>query len=98
MQRIPLLPLQAVYTICAFFYNLEWIDPVTPTNPITPTLTVRTGGQDVAVVRKPMARPGEFSFTLLPRNCTAGCPWFLAQVCVSDKGDMVVVSGDQRCP
>lgn len=87
-----------MYTICSFFYNLEWIDPVTPANPITPTLTVRTGGQDVAVVRKPMVRPGEFSFTLLPRNCTAGCPWFLAQVCVSDKGDMVVVSGDQRCP
>ncbi|KAG2423602.1 hypothetical protein HYH02_015302 [Chlamydomonas schloesseri] len=122
----PLKPAPAVYTICSFFYNLEWapgtaVSADAPVNPAftvitgadqnagagrgtagsssTTTTTTAAGGGEVLVgtLGKPLWKPGEFSFTLLPRNCTPDCPWYLGQVCVDGAGKVRVVSGAERC-
>ncbi|KAG2427615.1 hypothetical protein HXX76_012268 [Chlamydomonas incerta] len=120
----PLKPAPAVYTICSFFYNLEWAPGtvINADNPVTPAFSVITGADQnagagrgtagsssssssgssagevlVGTLGKPLWKPGEFSFTLLPRNCTPECAWYLGQVCVDGAGKVRVVSGAERC-
>ncbi|KAG2482722.1 hypothetical protein HYH03_018354 [Edaphochlamys debaryana] len=95
-----LKPITATYTVCSFFYNLEWAPGtlVDGDHPVVPTLSVTTdsGGTLVGSVSRPLTQPGQFTFTLVPRNCVPGCPWYLAQVCV-DASRVRVVTGDERC-
>ncbi|KAG2482724.1 hypothetical protein HYH03_018355 [Edaphochlamys debaryana] len=95
-----LKPITATYTVCSFFYNLEWAPGtlVDGDHPVVPTFSVTTdsGATLVGSVSRPLTQPGQFTFTLVPRNCVPGCPWYLAQVCVDASG-VRVVTGDERC-
>ncbi|KXZ50085.1 hypothetical protein GPECTOR_18g62 [Gonium pectorale] len=97
----PNRPVQAVYTVCSFFYKLEWAPGtvVDAVHPLEPRLTVTTGGGAalVGVASRPLTQPGEFSFTLVPRNCTSECPWYLAQVCVGGDSTIRLVTAPAKC-